>query len=261
MTALSSSSGPRLDTAARPEKARARWWLLVAVLGLIAVWAAAPASTPVYDGIGNADEPYRWVNPPAGAKHTPPPTSATARLRAQGGRGLDAAYANSGENGPQISLYIPALALAAPTAATAITVHAQPLAPAPPQPTDGRIVTNVYRITASTPDGPATLDSHGHDQPTLQMRAPTGRQPGPVLEHRTATGWQRVDTLRVGVDVYQGSLITLGDWALVQLTSNATTGSSAPGINWALLASGIALLLVAGLIVAVRVRRSGRDPA
>jgi hypothetical protein len=244
--------------ARRSKSTRGQRWLLVAVLALIAVWLVAPASTPVYDGI-RPDEPYRYVDPPPGAKQTPPPTNAVATLRADGGRSLDAGYANSGESGPQISLYIPALALAAPTTARTIKVEAVPLARSAPEPTDGRIVTNVYRISAGTTAGPAMLDSYGHDRPSLQMRAPTGRQPGPVFEHRTRTGWARVDTIRVGVDIYQGSLTSLGDWALVQLT--ASPPSSGPGINWALLAGGVALLLVAGLVVAVRLRRSSSETA
>jgi hypothetical protein len=240
--------------------APAKRWGLIAAVALISAWLIAPAAVPIYDGLGNPDEPYRWVNPPAGTKHTSPPTTATATLPAKGGRNLDAGYANSGENGPQISVYFPVLALAAPTTAASIQVTATPLAPTPPEPTDGTIITNVYRITATTSTGPASFPgSYGHDQPALQMRAPTARQPGPVFEHRLGNRWTRVDTIRVANDVYQANLTGLGEWALVQLRHPLTTGGSA-GINTPLLAAGTAVLVTVIGVIAIRVGRSRKNP-
>ena len=112
----------------------------------------------------------------------------------------------------------------------------------------------VYRINADAGGRSVPVVGSGKREPTLQMRAPSGRQPGPVFEHRTSAGWQRESTIRVGVDVYQSQVPALGDWALVQLTSSSS--SSGPGINWGFLGGGIALLVVAGLIVVVRVRRA-----
>ena len=48
-------------------RAAARW-LVAALVALLAAWVLAPAALPIYDGLSNPDEPYRWVQPPAGAK-------------------------------------------------------------------------------------------------------------------------------------------------------------------------------------------------
>src|SRR5262249_35022272 len=110
-----------------------------------------------------------------------------------------------------------------PAGATGITVTAQPLAPSQPLPTDGTIVSNVYRISASVDGNELPIIGTGNAEPSLQMRSPTAKQPGPVFEYRTASGWHRAKTLRVGQDVYQASTPAFGDWALVQLASSGGT--------------------------------------
>jgi hypothetical protein len=142
-----------------------------------------------------------------------------------------------------------------PTGATSITVTAKPLAPAAPLPGDGKIVTNVYELAATGNGQPVSVIGTGASEPSLQMRAPSGQQPGPVFEHRTAAGWQRTRTIRVGVDVYQTQAPVLGDWALVQLASSSSGGGG--GIKWGLLAPGIALLVLAVAVLMVRLRRTG----
>ena len=225
---------------------------------LFATAALAPAAVPIYDGIGNPDEPYRYVKPPANAQTTKPPTTASIVVPIHGSTSV-AEYANTAENGPQLSLYLPLGALVAPSGVSSVTVTATPQAPSAPLPTDGTIVSNVYRLSAQAGGKDVPIVGTGKKEPTLQMRAPSSRQPGPVFEHRTSSGWKREQTIRVGVDVYQSQVPVLGDWALVQLTSDATSTSSGPGINWGFLAGGIALLVVAGLIVVVRVRRAGAE--
>ena len=231
-----------------------RRWLMAGIAAVFATAAVAPAVVPVYDGIGNPDEPYRYVKPPASGQSTKAPTTAKIDVPIHGSTSV-AEYANTAENGPQLSLYLPLGALVAPSGTSAVTVTAAPTAPAAPLPTDGTIVTNVYDISAVSAGKPISIVGSGKREPTLQMRAPSGRQPGPVIEHRTASGWQREQTIRVGVDVYQSQVPALGDWALVQLTSSATAASGS-GINWGFLIGGIALLAVAALIVVVRVRRA-----
>jgi hypothetical protein len=231
-------------------------WLLVAVAAVVLAWVLAPAVTPIYDGIGNPDEPYRWVKPPGNAKTTQPPTSARKIVAVTGGFST-AQFANTAENGPQLSLYLPPKALQAPAGATSITVTAQPLAPAPPLPKQGTILTNVYRLNATANGKPVPVVGTGPTSPSLQMRAPSAQQPGPVFQHRTATGWQQTRTIRVGVDVYQTQAPALGDWALVQLKSAASSGGSGGGLNWGLLGGGIALLVLAVVVLMVRMRRTG----
>jgi hypothetical protein len=195
-----------------------------------------------------------------GGKTTKPPTTAKTNVQVNA-QGLSAAaYSNSAEQGPQIVLYIPAGSLQAPAGAKAIEVSETPLAPASPLPTDGTIVTNVYRVAATTAQGAVQVVGKSENQvPTLQMRAPTAKQPGPVFEHRTSSGWQRTDTLRVGQDIYQASAPQFGDWALVQLRSAPKTGGAGGGgVNVGLLAVGIGLLALAGIILAIRMSRSRR---
>jgi len=234
-------------------------WLLAGLAALLVAWLVAPAVVPIYDGISNPDEPYRYVQAPSG-KSTKAPTvaKATVSVNAQGLSG--AAYSNSLENGPQIVLYIPAGSLQAPTGVTSIQVSETPLAPTAPLPTDGTIVTNVYRVAATTSKGPAQIVGKTTNQiPTLQMRAPSAKQPGPVYERRTANGWQRLDTLRVGQDIYQASASQFGDYALVQLKDAPKTGGTGGGgVNVGLLAVGIGLLALAGIILAIRITRSRR---
>ena len=239
------------------KSARGRWrWPATATAALLTAWLLAPAAVPIYNGIGNPDEPYRWVKPPATAKTTKTPTGAHKVVPAAGGLSA-AAFANTSESGPQLSLYLPPGALKAPSGATTIDVTVEPLAPQAPLPTDGTIVTNVYRLTATADGQQAPVVGTGRSEPSLQMRSPDARQPGPVFEHRTATGWQKMRTIRVGTDIYQSQAPALGDWALVQLTSpSSAAGSGGSGVRWELLGPGIALLVLAVLVLMVRLRRT-----
>ena len=80
---------------------------------MLVAWLVAPAVVPIYDGIRNPDEPYRYVQPPNG-KTTKAPTAAKATVSVNAAGLSGAAYSNSFENGPQIVLYIPAGSLQAP---------------------------------------------------------------------------------------------------------------------------------------------------
>jgi hypothetical protein len=234
----------------------ARRWLAAALAALFATWLVAPAAVPIYDGIGNPDEPYRYVAPPQGYQKTKPPTVDRAVIAVRGGH-TGAGFANSGEQAPQISIYTPAAAFDVPAAATSVTVVATPEAPKPPLPRAGTIWSNVYDITATADGQPVTLSPLKQRQPTIQMRAPTGQQPAPVFEHFGNGVWTQFPTTRVGVDVYQVSPVpALGKWALVRLAHPPTAAGTGGGVNVPLLGGGIALLVVAGVILAIRIRRA-----
>ena len=243
-------------TATARHRRQSRRWLLIAAVAIALAWVVAPAVTPIYDGVGQPDEPYRWVKPPANAKTTKAPTTANAIVAVRGGLST-AQFANTAEVAPQISLYLPPKALQVPTGATSIAVEVKPLAPVAPLPKDGTIVTNVYHLTATAGGQSVSVIGTGASEPSLQMRAPTGRQPGPVFEHRTASGWQRTRTIRVGVDIYQTQAPVLGDWALVQLSA----GGGGGGINWGLLVGGIAVLAVAIFVMVIRMLRTSSGTA
>jgi hypothetical protein len=228
-----------------------------AVASLVVVWLMVPGSVPVYDGVGAADEPYRYVNPPVGYPKTPPPTTARATLSLTQSGLNQGKYANSDENLPQVSYFVPNGALKAPIGATDILVTAAPVTPPVDLPADGTIVGNVYRITATTAKGAAVIVGKGISQlPTLDMRAPTAKQPGPVFESLVGGAWKRSPTLRIGVDIYQTSAPTLGDWALVRL--NHPPGAATGGVNVGLLAGGIAVIALVVVVTAIRINRGHR---
>jgi hypothetical protein len=234
---------------------RAVRWVAAALVALVGSWLLAPAAVPIYDGIGNPDQPYRYVHPPAGYRTTPAATDAHAVVAVAKDVSQNA-YANSKEIAPQVSVYFPTGALRAPSGATTIDVVATPTAPAPPSPKDGQIVGNVYRITATAGGDTVDVVGTGRAAPTLQMRAPSGKL-SPVFEHRTASGWEQVHTARIGFDIYQTAMPALGDWALVQPSDGGSSGSGG-GVNVGLLAGGIAVIVVAGLILLIRTSRTRR---
>ena len=84
----------------------ARRWLAVGAASTGVAWLVA-GGLPIYDGIGSPDEPYRYVAPPPGYRHTPAPTIASDKLPLKNGTNGNT-YLASGEIGPQISIYVEA---------------------------------------------------------------------------------------------------------------------------------------------------------
>ncbi len=233
-------------------------WTALALAALLAAWTLAPAAVPVYDGLANPDEPYRYVDPPSTAATSKAPTPAKATVEVRDGVS-GGQFANSREQGPQISVYVPPGALDVPSGVTSIQVTATPQAPRPPLPDDGTIVSNVYDISATADGQQVGVVGTGNQAPSVQMRAPTQKQPGPVFERRTAGGWERLRTIRVGLDVYQASQVSeLGSYALVQLREpSAASDDDGGGISIGLLVGGVVVLALVGGIVAIRIRRTG----
>lgn len=227
--------------------------VVAALAVLLAAWLISPAVVPLYDGPGNPDEPYRYVQVPPGSKQKGPPTTATAPVAVRNGVN-NAAIVNSAEVGPQVSVYVPPGSLQAPPGAGSITITATPSAPKPPLPSDGVIVGDVYTITATAPEGPVIIIGKSQNQtPTLQMRAPTAQQPGPTFERFDGKKWTSSETIRVGQDRYQTSAAQLGVWALVQQSGGS---SGLGGAQLVMLVLGIAILAVVVIIVVVRMARS-----
>lgn len=247
---------------------RGRRWAAVCIAALAAAWVAAPATVPLYDGPGFPDEPYRYVSPPAGYRSTPPATDAKQTLQVRNGLST-AAFVNSAERGPQISVYVPPTGLKPPAGTTTITVTATPLAPSSPLPTDGRIVGNVYKFAATTDQGGevAIVGNSDTSMPVIQMRSPSTQPPLPVFEYLSPNGWHQVSgvkvagkqvkTLRVGQDIFQTFAPKFGDYALVVLNKQPSAGGGG-GVNWALLGPGIGILAVVALIAPIRIARSRR---
>ena len=227
-----------------------------AVALLLGAWLISPTVMPLYDGPGAPDQPYRYVSPPPGyTTKTPAPTAASTSIVVRNGVST-AAFANSSESGPQISVYIPAGSLQAPSGASSIQLTATPSAPKAPLPTDGTIVSNVYTISATASGGAVAIIGKGDNQtPTLQMRSPSAQQPGPTFETFDGKKWTSSETIRVGQDIYQTFAPKLGVWALVQ----PSTGGGSSGIGGGqliMLVLGIAILAIVGVILVVRLARS-----
>jgi hypothetical protein len=234
--------------------------VLAALAALLLAWMVVPpASTPLYDGIGAPDEPYRYVAPPAGAKHTQPPHVATADSDAGGGTNVHPFYVSSDEIGPQILLFISKGSLVVPTGVTGVRVTATPVAP-DRSPAGATIDGNVYRVVAvglagTTEQGSLTFGAHSESESTITMRATSARQPSPSFVFRaTPTDtWQRVSAVRVGSDIYRATATHAGDYALAFFTSGAH-GKSNP-VKQALEIGGLALVILAAIIAVIRLSR------
>jgi len=199
--------------------------LVAAAAALGAAWLVAPAAVPLYDGIGFPDEPYRYVDPPAGYRKTPPATRALGSVPAGGatsrtpGGGSTGAAAErsvstrdigikSGEYGPQVEMYVAKGSLTGPAGTRGYQISAMPVAPGRPAPAGGqvgadvRIDGDVYRVKitclalppAAGPgpapggrDCPATIAAHGFDGVAwIALRATSARRPAPVFLYRPA---------------------------------------------------------------------------
>lgn len=224
--------------------ARRRW--AAGALLIVAGWLASPHAVPIYDGVGNPDEPYRYVAAPAGATKTAGATSASAQSPVRAGSSTNGMSVQTSEVGPQFSLFVPPKALGA--AGDRVEVQVVPLAPAD-QPAPSTIDGNVYAVTLTSDTGPVTLTKDAA-LATLYLRATTQRQPGPVMQHRPqpTAPWKALDTSRGGLDVYVSSFVGAGEYALAFPPGKAASGGGLP-----LVLLGVPVLLVA-VVVVVRLR-------
>jgi hypothetical protein len=219
-----------------------------AMLAVVLAWVIAPAGVPIYDGIGNPDEPYRFVDPPANSKTTKAPTSARGTVAAKDGRNGSLLFEASNEQGPQVTVSIPTGSLRDPLAKS-IGVVAKPIAPTT-QPAGAKIDGNVYQVSFTadagkvTPTGPISIAY-------IAMRATSARQPGPTMYFRTTGSWRALRTSRVGNDIYQSRIPAAGEFALA-FANNAHESSGTPAL---LIVLGIALGVVVVLLVAIRLAR------
>jgi hypothetical protein len=235
--------------------------VLAALVALIAAWIAVPPrSVPLYDGIGAPDEPYRYVQPPSGAKHTTAPVTATATSDAGQGTNQHAFYVNSDEVGPQVLLFISRGSLVVPAGVTSLRVDAAPLA-ADRQPAGGAIDGNLYRLGATSVPGASDNGAIavGPNQQTgnctISLRATSGRQPKPGFIYRPTpdAAWTRLSTARVGNDVYRTDLTGFGDYALAFFSSGA--GSKSSSGQLAVEVGGGAVVLLGVLVLVIRMTR------
>jgi hypothetical protein len=226
---------------------RSRFWL-VALLLVTVGWLVSPAPVPIYDGVGVPDEPYRLVEPPAGATATAEPTVATGVTPLKDGRSVRGLVLSTLEQSPQFSLYVPPAAMA--SKGREITVRAQPVAPTDPPP--GKVIgSNVYRVTFTDPAGPVTVTA-SLGSASMYLRA-LDTSDGWSLQFRAkpTDPWLQKETARSGTDTFVGSFAGPGDYALAKVP---TTEGAGGGISVLPLVLGGALLLLVVIIIVVRLR-------
>lgn len=235
---------------------RSAWHPWLAAVGLVTLgWLASPAAVPVYDGLNQPDEPYRYVAAPAGVAPTKPATTAVGTTPVSGGASTTGLTTSSAEVGPQATLFVPVGTFAA--AGGAVTVRVTPQAP-DSQPANARIDGNVYRVTATDPAGPVTITAKAA-LATLYLRATTGAQPGPAMEHRAspADPWTRLSTSRGGTDIYVSFFVGAGDYALAFADRAAPSKGGLPVLPLVL---GGVVVVLAAVVVAVRLRGRAAAP-
>jgi hypothetical protein len=222
-----------------------RW--AAAVLLVSVGWLVTPEPMAVYDGVGQPDEPYRYVSAPAGAKKTAGATEAVAHSPVSQGHNTNGMSMNTAEQGPQLSLFIPAAGLASP--GRSVEVRAVPQAPTD-QPKGGTIDGNVYLFTITDKAGPVTFTEQSA-LATLALRATSPRQPGPVVVYRgdPEKPWTMLQTARGGADIYVSNFPGAGQYAMAYMS--ATPPKRTSPLPYVLL-GGLVLLVV--VIVVIRLQ-------
>jgi hypothetical protein len=218
--------------------------LLIVAIGRL----ASPAAVPVYDGIGNPDQPYKY----AGRSGAPAPATTTVPVSAGASGPLEV---RSSEMGPQLLVQLAAGAFQAPT--HTLTVTATPMQGDGTTVPEGTIDGNVYRFTAT----PGAVLRPDRALGFLFLRAAVMTRPNPVVVHRSSDSgpWEKVKTVRAGTDILSTPFKALGDYAVVRPpgAKPLSQGGGLSGLRLALLAGGVVVLV--GITVLV-LRRSRPEP-
>jgi hypothetical protein len=228
--------------------ARRRW--AVGALLVSLGWLASPSAVPVYDGLGQPDEPYRYVTAPKGATKTVPPEGVTATSPVKDGRNTNGLSVQTAEQGPQVSVFLPQFSLASD--GSLITVRITPEAPVG-GPAGMEVDGNVYRVELTDPAGPVTLTERAAVA-TLYLRATSQEQPQPTMYYRPSPSgeWKALSTTAGGLDVRVASFVGAGDYVVARAPSK-DDGGGAPVLPLVLV--GVLVLLV-GVVLVVRLRAS-----
>jgi hypothetical protein len=224
-------------------------------------WLVTPTAVAVYDGVGQPDEPYRYVSTPQGAKAAvKKPAGASVSFPVVGGFNTQEQSLVTAESGPQASVFLPEGGLGASSGK--ISSRLVPRAPSD-QPADGRIDGNVYRLSVTNPASPVTFTSGAAIEATIYLRATSARQPGPVIEHRSGQGkkWLPLTTKRMGNEIYLAFIHEPGEYAVVfrHAPPSGAAATDTGGGHQVLvvgLLGGVVLLLSVVLVVR---RRSRQD--
>lgn len=215
----------------------------VSAAGIILVSLGSAHIVPLYDGVGFPDEPYRYVKAPVGTQNASlPPSPAQLSVRLANGTNQTDFTLASKEQGPQVSTYIYSLALSSGNNATKVLIKLEPKAPDTIKPKIGTIAGNIYSFSAAADQGNVTLKSTAHEsRGYVDIRSPQkdGANAAMVYRRSANSGWQKIDTTKVGNDVYEANVQGFGDYALVPVkTTSSSRDYKIP-----------ALIIMAGLVI------------
>lgn len=222
-----------------------------AVLGT--AWLATPHAIPLYDGIGVPDEPYRYVQPPAGYQKTPLPSKASVTIPASGGTNSGSGVlVQTSEQSSQSGLFVIPKSFTAPVTTKSFTVTITPEAPdgvTPGGAPDG----NVYRIEVLA-DGKteAGLNSTNGTSVDYTQRATSPKIATAALYFRPLGGsWRTLEVAKSGTDSFGAIFAGPGDYALVA-TKSASSSSSHTLVIVILV---LVVVAMAGAVLLIRVSR------
>ncbi|MCU1595183.1 MAG: hypothetical protein JWO12_2575 [Frankiales bacterium] len=222
-----------------------RWLAGMAVISL--GFLATPGAVPVYDGVGQPDDPYRY----AGKQPAPVAVSTTAKVV---GGSSAALQLQSAETGPQVLIDLAAGAFSATT--REITFSATPQTPDGSAPR-GEFDGNSYHVVAS----PGATLRPEVAQGFLFLRAAVMTKPSPVIVHRTnpTDPWAQVPTNLSGRDIVSTPFRDLGDYAVVRLPGSKPLTAGGLSIGRVLLLGAGVLALLTITVLVLRRPRGDED--
>lgn len=229
-----------------------RWFLLIFVAVAILITSVLTGHRlPLYDGVANPDEPYRYVKPPSEALKTKlSPTSAQQTITLQNGASSAFLIIPSQEYGPQVTLYLGGGSLPSSGNAKQITVSVVPLAPVTNHTNLGTIAGNVYYFSAKSDQGTVGFINNTSNPASIDLRLPQGYSPGAIFIYQPTRQkpWSKLSTSRVGNDIYEAQMPGYGYYALIGSKLNNQKTSSP---YWKLIIALIILISIGMLIILI----------
>jgi len=169
-----------------------------------------PVARPLFDGVIVA-EPYRYLDPPAGAAGSPPSASSTLTV-AGGASPAFAAYTS--ETPPQAELLGHGGEFSIPSGTTTLSVTIVPI-PVPADAPSADIAGNLYRFSVTDQAGTAVTLVPGQTI-TLALRAPSGVSADATIARYDKGAWQDETTEPSGLqDLFITNVSRLGDFAVL----------------------------------------------
>jgi hypothetical protein len=247
-----------------------RLLLLVTIAALVTAWWITPDPLPIYNGVGNPDEPYRYVEtPPGESAGTSRPGRAEGSAPAQGGVNAGSVGAASDEIGAQVSAFVPSGGLTVPRGATSVTMRLAPMAPDSASVGALGIEGNVYRLTLSTDRGTAVRVTPPGTRPWIDLRAVQPPPPLLTMVYRPSADddWRALETNLVGAHHYGARILGGGDYALARTSPPSAeagaglaeraadnTGGRGPNVPLVVVSLVLSVVLTAAIIRVLRHR-------